>query len=81
LELSDEGFAALVDAAAERAFVELSERLLPAWLNERDAAAYLGLTPKAIGNARRAGKLRGCRHGRTYIYERSELDRFGRDGS
>lgn len=63
---------------------ELEEKLRPNWLNEKDAAAYLGISPKALSNARREGRVFGRQltggGNAPYVYQRAELDRFAREG-
>jgi hypothetical protein len=63
---------------------ELTAQLRPLWLNEKDGAAYLGISPKALGNARRDRRVFGRQltggSNAPYVYAREELDRFARDG-
>lgn len=72
---------AIVDERVRIALDQREDELRPTWLNEKDAAAYLALkSQKTLANARRDGKVVGQKHGGSYIYERVELDRFGREG-
>jgi Helix-turn-helix domain len=79
--LTPESWNALVEQAANLAAMKNREDRWPQWMGEGEAAEYLSLSPKSVGNARRSGKLAGHQHGRTYIYARAELDDFARKGS
>jgi hypothetical protein len=79
--LTPESWNALVEQAANLAAMKNREDRWPQWMDEGEAAEYLSLSPKSVGNARRSGKLAGHQHGRTYIYARAELDDFARKGS
>jgi len=81
LTLASESLAELVEHAATLAAEKVRDELRPEWLNESDAAAYIGISKKALGNARRAEKIAGHKHGHIFVYSRSELDRFARKGS
>ena len=70
-----------LEALKAEILAELTKHSRPAWLNEKDGAAYLGIPRKALGNARREGKVSGRQPtGGTYLYAREELDRFAREG-
>jgi hypothetical protein len=70
-----------VDERVNIALERLEEKLWPKWMDETKGAAYLSISKKQLGNARRAGKVVGHPHGRSYIYARAELDHFAQKGS
>jgi hypothetical protein len=80
LTFTPESFAELVDQVADRVAAKVADRLRPPWLTEGEAGEYLRRSPKAIGNARRAGRLTGHPNGRGFVYARAELDRFAVEG-
>jgi hypothetical protein len=69
---------ALVEQVANLAAVKNRDDRWPKWMDEATAAAYLSLSPKSVGNARRAGKLVGHFHSHKegYRYARADLDDY-----
>jgi hypothetical protein len=67
----------LVEGRVNLKLRQLEELRFPKWMCEKRAADYLDISPKALGNARRAGKLVGHRVvGGGFTYARAELDAF-----
>jgi hypothetical protein len=68
---------AMVDERVNLKLRQLEELRFPRWMNETRAAEYLDISPKALGNARRAGKVQGHRvAGNGFTYAKAELDTF-----
>jgi len=67
---------AYISQQVNLALAKLEERVRPKWQGEKQAAAYCQMPHKALGNARRRGKVEGRWNGTEYVYATAELDRF-----